>query len=391
MFLVDKYYHDSNSIACHQEILEKLLDTFDAHNQIYENIDDVMKQPFNKFSDTISNLENGTWRYANFQHIIVYGNSGCGKEYLVNKLLSRIYGKNAVDVKDVEYTICGYGNTKTKVNIKQSKYHIVIEPNSNGFDKYLIQEIIQDYAKIELLNILKYKKLFKIVVINKIDNLSNYAQASLRRTMEKYANTCKFIFICNQLSKIMEPIRSRCLLIRIPLSTECQIMKTLLHISHKENIKINNDHYCDIIKQSEKKINLAIWLLEIKKYNINYDINWINVIDNIVYMIIDEKKYNKLGLLSTLINIKKLFYKLFITNIKTRQIISKLLIKLLNTQKDIKIKMEIIEITSIFETRISQGTRHIIHIEAYIIRLIYLFYKHNKGEKYFYNLDTLEI
>ena len=131
-------------------------------------------------------------------------------------------------------SINGYGNTKTKVNIKQSKYHIIIEPNSNGFDKYLIQEIIQDYAKIELLNILKYKKLFKIVVINKIDNLSYYAQASLRRTMEKYANTCKFIFICDQLSKIIEPLRSRCLLIRVPLPTNNQIMETLLHISIKK-------------------------------------------------------------------------------------------------------------------------------------------------------------
>ena len=391
MFLVDKYYHDSNSIACHQKILDKLIDTFDAHSQIYENIDEVIKKPFDEFSNTISDIENGVWRYSNFQHIIVYGNSGCGKEYLVNKLLARIYGKSAVDVKDIEYTICGYGNTKTKVNIKQSKYHIVIEPNSNGFDKYLIQEIIQDYAKTELLNILKYKKLFKVVVINKIDNLSIYAQASLRRTMEKYANTCKFIFICNQLSKIMEPIRSRCLLIRIPLPTDCQIMKTLLHISHKENIKIENDEYCDIIEKSENKINLAIWLLELKKNNLNYDNNWNNVIDNIVKLVINTNNNTQKVLNSSLNDIKNMFYTLFITNISTKQIISKFLIKLLETQSDIKIKMEIIEITSIFETRISQGTRHIIHVEAYIIRLMYLFHKHNKGEEYYYNLDTLEI
>ena len=356
-----------------------------------KSVDEVIKKPFDEFSNTISDIENGVWRYSNFQHIIVYGNSGCGKEYLVNKLLARIYGKSAVDVKDIEYTICGYGNTKTKVNIKQSKYHIVIEPNSNGFDKYLIQEIIQDYAKTELLNILKYKKLFKVVVINKIDNLSIYAQASLRRTMEKYANTCKFIFICNQLSKIMEPIRSRCLLIRIPLPTDCQIMKTLLHISHKENIKIENDEYCDIIEKSENKLNLAIWLLELKKNNLNYDNNWNNVIDNIVKLVIDTNNNNQKTLNSSLNEIKNMFYTLFITNISTKQIISKFLIKLLETQSNIKIKMEIIEITSIFETRISQGTRHIIHIEAYIIRLMYLFYKHNKGEKYYYNLDTLEI
>ena len=37
--------------------------------------------------------------------------------------------------------------SKEKVMINQSRYHIIIEPNNNGFDKYLIQEIIQEYAK----------------------------------------------------------------------------------------------------------------------------------------------------------------------------------------------------------------------------------------------------
>ena len=53
--------------------------------------------------------------------------------------------------------------------------------------------------------------------------------------MEKYANTCKFIFICDQLTNIIEPIRSRCLLIRVPLPTKYQIMKTLLHISNNSS------------------------------------------------------------------------------------------------------------------------------------------------------------
>ena len=67
------------------------------------------------------------------------------------------------------------------------------------------------------------------------------------------------------------------------------------------------------------------------------------------------------------------------------------MLNLIKTQKNIKLKLRIIQITSIFEQRISQGTRHIIHIEAYIIRLIYLLNNHNKGKNYYYNLDNLEI
>ena len=255
----------------------------------------------------------------------------------------------------------------------------------------MIQEIIQNYAKIELLNILKYKKLFKVVVINKIDNLSYYAQASLRRTMEKYANTCKFIFISDQLSKIIEPIRSRCLLIRIPLPDKYKIMSTLMTISSKENIKLNPNDYIDIINISENKMNIAIWLLEMKQNNLSYNKDWKKLLDKIIELITDYENYDQKKMLIVLNKIKNYFYLIFITNISSQEVIRKLMYKLLKTQTDIKLKLRIIEITSIFESRISQGTRHIIHQEAYIIRLIYLLSKHKDGSEYYFNLDTLEM
>ena len=387
MFLVDKYYNDSNYITCHQSIIDMIIDSFDAHTNIYSNMNDLLKLPFNEFCKVFGKLESETWQYSNFQHLIVYGPSGCGKEYLVNKLLEKIYGTASVELKEVEYTVSGYSNTKTKIMIKQSKHHIIIEPNSNGFDKYLIQEIIQDYAKSELLNILKHRKLFKVVVINKIDNLSYYAQASLRRTMEKYSNTCKFILISDQLSKIIEPIRSRCLMIRVPLPTNLQILETLIFVCYKENINISFRKLNDIIINSNNKVNHALWLLEMYRYNIEYDKNWILVIDNIVSLILDNDIKNNKKLYYVMKKIREQYYILFITNIPTQLIIRNIMIKILEQIDDIMLKYNVIDITSIFEQRLNQGTRHIIHIEAYIARLIYLFTV-NKNE---YNLDILEI
>ena len=391
MFLVDKYYNDSNYITCHQSIIDKIIESFDAHNQIYANINEIMKLPFNEFSKVISELECGTWRYSNFQHLVVYGPSGCGKEYLVNKLLEKIYGKAGVELKEIEYTVSGYSNTKTKIMIKQSKHHIIIEPNSNGFDKYLIQEIIQDYAKSELLNILKHRKLFKVVVINKIDNLSYYAQASLRRTMEKYSNTCKFILISDQLSKIIEPIRSRCLMIRVPLPSNLQILETLMYVCDKENINISFRKLNEIILNSDNKVNHALWLLEMYKYGITQNnskaANWSSVIDSMVEMITSSDINNNKKLYSVMKKIREQYYILFITNIPTQMIIRKIMIKLLESIDCICLKYSVIDITSIFEQRLSQGTRHIIHMEAYIARLIYLFTT-NKNEN---KLDIIEI
>lgn len=393
MFLVDKYYQDSNYIICHQPIINKIIQSFDTHHAIYENINEIVKLPNSEFHKVINNLEYETWRYANFQHLIIYGPIGCGKEYLVNKLLEQIYGKSSIELKDVEYVISSYSNTKTKIMIKQSKYHIIIEPNTNGFDKYLIQEIIQDYAKSELLNIIKYRKLFKVVVIDKIDNLSYYAQASLRRTMEKYSNTCKFILISDQLSKIIEPIRSRCLMIRVPLPSRYNIVETILYISQKEQIDISWHTINDIIDKSDNKVNHAIWLLEMYRYNISYDRDWEIIIENIVAMILNTNMNNNSKLLQTIKRFREQFYILFITNISTQLVIKKIMVRLINSVDTLKLKNYIINITSIFEQRLSQGTRHIIHMEAYVIRLIYLLsnYKKDDDYNYNYNLDVLEI
>jgi len=391
MFLVDKYYKDSNQYIWHHSIIEKILESFDTHNEIYSNIDKVVLKPKDEMSEIIENLERGVWRYANFQHLVVYGKSGSGKEFLVNKLLEKIYGKNNTELNEIEYTINGYGNSKTKVKIKQSKFHIVIEPNSNGFDKYLIQEIIQNYAKTEILNILKYKRLFKVVIINKIDNLSNTAQASLRRTMEKYADTCKFIFICDQLSKMIEPLRSRCIEIRVPLPNNIQIINTLLQICYTEKIDLSSENLMEILIKSNQKIYNAIWLLELKINNCEYVNTKEMIISQIAEMIINKRNYNSKKAYAVIKKCRELFYKLSITNISTQEIISEIMRKLLTYFEDINIKSHIIEITSIFELRKSQGTRHIECFEAYIIRLIYLFSNYMNGNDYHYNLDILEL
>ena len=54
-------------------------------------------------------------------------------------------------------------------------------------------------------------------------------------------------------------------------------------------------------------------------------------------------------------------------------IIRNIMIKLLELNNDLTLKYDIINITSIHEERLTQGTRHIIHFENYIIKLLFLF------------------
>tara|TARA_B100001093_G_scaffold519488_1_gene608769 strand:+ start:2141 stop:3298 length:1158 start_codon:yes stop_codon:yes gene_type:complete len=372
MFLVDKYQKDSKYTSCHQDIIEKLLDTFDSHQVIYKRANELVNKSKLEFKNTIIELETKSWRYSNLQHLVLYGPKGCGKEYVVDNLLKKIYGN--IETKEIEYLINGYSNSKEKVLINQSKYHIIIEPNNNGFDKYLIQEIIQEYAKTENLTIFKYKKLFKIVIINKIDNLSYSAQASLRRTMEKYADTCKFIFICDQLSKIIEPLRSRCLLIRVPLPTDLQIIETITQISMHEKIDLDVNDYRYILNNCESKINNAIWLLEMKKFDVPNSHSWKIVIEQMVNLIIGCESLSSKFIQDFIKSTREYFYILFITNIDVKKILLYLMISLIERVDNLDLKFKIIDTVSSFELRISQGTRYIVHFEAMMIKILTIFH-----------------
>jgi replication factor C subunit 3/5 len=64
---------------------------------------------------------------------------------------------------------------------------------------------------------------FKCVVINDADLLSRQAQAGLRRTMEKYISTCRVILLSESFTKLIPPIRSRCLCIRVPAPSVTEV------------------------------------------------------------------------------------------------------------------------------------------------------------------------
>ena len=79
---------------------------------------------------------------------------------------------------------------------------------------------------------------FKILFLDEADALTTDAQAALRRTMETYAQTCRFILSCNYSSKIIDPIQSRCAIYRFkPLGAEA-VKEEVRRIAGKEGLSI---------------------------------------------------------------------------------------------------------------------------------------------------------
>jgi len=76
----------------------------------------------------------------------------------------------------------------------------------------------------------------KIVILDEADSMTSGAQQALRRTMEIYANTTRFCFACNQSSKIIDPIQSRCAILRYGKLSDEEVMKRLLEICEYEKV-----------------------------------------------------------------------------------------------------------------------------------------------------------
>ena len=375
MFLIDKYYDKYTPYF--QKNIDEIVSSFKTFT--YDDEVKIMKSDdYEKIKLISNNNIHGSYKYSNFQHMIIHGNVSSNKEIVVHKLLEKIFGKNNVTLSNKEYPIITSSKNKVKIVLKQSKNHIIIEPNCNGFDKYLIQKVIEDYSVSENMNILKNEKLFNVIVINKIDNLSYYAQASLRRTMEKHSSNCKFILISNQISKIIEPIRSRCIFIGISSLNLKDIFSKLFDFVNNENIQIPLEELYKISMKSNNNINTAFLLLEAYLNKTSYEISnsWEGIIDEMARLILDTSKQLKKGLKKIQGFYRKsreFFYILFITNIPTYTIIISIIKKLLSYTDNIYIKNKILETTSKFEFRLTNGTRHIMHWEAYIISLLQLF------------------
>lgn len=174
-------------------------------------------------------------------HLLFYGPSGAGKKTRIACLLKAIYGNGAERLRLDKRTFVTSTNRSVDINMICSNYHIEMNPGDAGiYDRYVVQDVIKEMAANKSLNAggggggfsgsaavesstasvddaSKRKKVveYKIVVLMEVDKLTRQAQAALRRTMEKYSSSCRLILCCNNQSKVIEPVRSRCLGIRV--------------------------------------------------------------------------------------------------------------------------------------------------------------------------------
>ncbi|AJF60704.1 MAG: replication factor C small subunit [archaeon GW2011_AR10] len=127
--------------------------------------------------------------------------------------------------------------------------------DDRGID--VVRTTIKEFART-----LAFDSGFKIIFLDESDALTADAQQALRRTMEKYTRTTRFILSCNYSSRIIEPIQSRCVIFRFRGLSPQEVEKKIREIAEKEGITVDAKAIEAINYVSEGDLRKAVNVLQ---------------------------------------------------------------------------------------------------------------------------------
>lgn len=331
-------------------------------------------------------------------HLFFYGPSGSGKKTRISCLLRSLFGPGADRLKLDKRTFTTPTRKTIEVNLVTSNYHIEISPGDAGLnDRYVVQEIIKEIASNTNVASMtssssnnnknndnkddgsgkkkNAKPSFKVVILNEVDRLSRPAQAALRRTMEKYSHSCRLVLCCNSLSKVIEPVRSRCLGIRVGAPTPDETCDVLQAVAKKQNIHLPGELAINIARECSRNLRRGILMLEAchvqQRDGLTADqpvtkTDWEMYIHQLARDITQEQSPAKL------MGAREKLYELLVNCIPA-DVILKTLVKELTKNLDDSLKAELYEWAAFYEHRIALGSKQIFHLEAFVAKFMAIY------------------
>jgi replication factor C subunit 3/5 len=274
------------------------------------------------------------------------------------------------------------------------------------YDRYVVQELIKEMAAYSPLTAAEGKA-FKVVLLSEVDRLTKEAQAALRRTMEKYSASCRLILvrppslaaphlppllfffiqpplallspppptlqIATSPSKVIEPVRSRCLGIRVPAPSQQEIMGILSSTCAKESLQLPLPVAAKVAAQSGRNVRRALLMLEAQKvqaYPFNpaapvAQMDWERYCNLVAADIIKEQTPRQL------LTVRGKLYDLLVNCVPADIIIKRVLGSLVEKMQAANLegmKHELTFWAAQYEHRLQMGNKELFHIEAFCAR-----------------------
>ncbi|KAG5718981.1 Replication factor C subunit 5 [Termitomyces sp. T112] len=319
---------------------------------------------------------------GDFPHMLFYGPSGAGKKTRITCTLRALFGTGVEKLKIDQRVFLSPSKRKLEINIVQSNFHIEITPSEAGnYDRVVIQELLKEIAQTQQVD-LNAKQRFKAVIINEADSLSRDAQAALRRTMEKYMANMRIILCASSTSRLIAPIKSRCLLMRVAAPNAEEMEVVLNYVAKRAPFMLPQEVARRIIEDSGGNLRKAILVLEALKMQ-SPDLtgsltiakpDWETYCHKVADLIISEQSPSRV------MEVRAKFYEL-LSHCIPPTVILKTVAERVVERADESLKADIMHWTAFYEVRMHLGNKKIFHLEAWVVKVMSL-YKH-----FFYDMD----
>ncbi|KAK4648853.1 Subunit of heteropentameric Replication factor C (RF-C) [Podospora bellae-mahoneyi] len=186
-----------------------------------------------------------TLQASNLPHMLFYGPPGTGKTSTILALAKELYGPELMKSRVLEL------NASDERGIS------------------IVREKVKDFARMQLTNVSSaaYKARypcppFKIIILDEADSMTQDAQSALRRTMETYSKITRFCLICNYVTRIIDPLASRCSKFRFKSLDQGNAKKRLEEIAEKEKVGLDEGAVEGLINCAEGDLRKAITYLQ---------------------------------------------------------------------------------------------------------------------------------
>jgi replication factor C subunit 3/5 len=167
-------------------------------------------------------------------HLLFYGPPGTGKTTTILACARMLYGAN-------------FQNFVMELNASDDR----------GIG--IVRNQIKDFASTKQI----FSSVpFKLIILDEADQMTNEAQAALRRVIEKFTRNVRFCFVCNHVNKISAAVQSRCTRFRFGPLKKAQVMDRLHHIVKEESIEYTEEGLNTVVKLSQGDMRKCINILQ---------------------------------------------------------------------------------------------------------------------------------
>lgn len=197
---------------------------------------------------------------SNLPHMLFYGPPGTGKTSTILALAKQLYGPELMKSRVLELN----ASDERGISIVRQKVKDFARQQLSSAPTYNVMTEDRDGGEGKMV---RYRDQypcppFKIIVLDEADSMTQDAQSALRRTMETYSKMTRFCLVCNYVTRIIDPLASRCSKFRFKSLDQGNAVKRVEDIARLEGVALDEGVSEELVRVADGDLRKAITFLQ---------------------------------------------------------------------------------------------------------------------------------